>query len=113
MLNTKGMKKGVFKLFFSEIILPSFCFGKNSSARQRKANYDKYTNIIKEQLDIGNLFTKVMLIDKINYVLTGEENMHLLNNCINPIYLKNKSFKNSEISIARQHIINSFKSNNE
>jgi hypothetical protein len=87
-------------------VLPMCCFKKNSKAEKQLALYHKFKKIIDGQMDLVQILNKIHLIDKINYVLSGDKNKNLLENSINPsLYEESSIPKQSNVYDAREKIL--------
>jgi hypothetical protein len=81
---TKNFKKTTFGLYCTELMLPMCCFNKSSPSFKRLSTHHKYREIINSQLDILTMLNKFHAVDKISYVLAGEKNKYVIDNCSNP-----------------------------
>lgn len=97
-----------FHINFYGYVLPAFCFKKNSQTKRQLELHSKLTDIINEHLDILNISKKIHTIDKLNYVLCGDQYINTLETTNNP-YLYEKEIPNScDIYHVREKIIKAF-----
>jgi hypothetical protein len=78
------------KLFLCELFFPLVC------RNRRIDKINTMTNYIKEQLDARQIIKKINYIDKITYLLMGN-NYHLLESCKNPCLKKYKEKEDADI----------------
>ncbi len=96
-LNSDNFKKHALKLSKSGVLFPICCLGRDSLVRKQLTEYFKFKQIIDNQMDVLNIIEKINIIDKINFLLLGEKNKYLLQNCFNPLILKNEICQNLKI----------------
>jgi hypothetical protein len=101
-----------FKIDFAGYLFPQFCFKKNSRIDRQLQLHSKFSKIINEQLDILTVTKKFHIIDKINYVISGDKYKTLLDTTINPYLYQGDIPPSSDIFEAREDIIKSFKITN-
>ncbi len=108
----KQVKSAVEKLDFSCLayILPQCCFSKNSRTRRHLELHSKFRKVIDLQMDVMTILTKLHLIDKVNYILCGNEKKNLLQTSMNPYLYKGDDLPaGCDIYNARSQIIKGFK----
>lgn len=67
-----------------QIICPNWCFNSNSTSGKKLAMTGRFKKFMTDQLDIVKFFHNMNNFDKICIMLTGKENMKILDKCINP-----------------------------
>jgi hypothetical protein len=80
--NTKKSKVSELKLI--QIITPLWCFNKKFCSTKDLRAHHKYKKFIIKLLDVRNILKRMNILDKISLILTGSENKHILESCINP-----------------------------
>jgi hypothetical protein len=96
-INSEKFKKQILKINNIGLLFPISCFGKSSNIRKQLYTFNRFKNFINDQMDILNIIAKMNIIDKINFLLTGENNMYVLQNCFNPLINKKEIPINGEI----------------
>jgi hypothetical protein len=91
-------------------IFPNFCFSKNSKHGKQLELHLKFKKAIDSQMDVITLLGKLHLVDKLNFVISGDRNKDLLTYANNP-YLFNgeENTKTSEIYSTRKEILSTLK----
>jgi hypothetical protein len=111
MNKTKNFRKMIFKIDVAGLIFPMCCLGSNSTTRKQVDTYSKFKRIIDTQLDILTLINKINIVDKVNFFISGKNNMHLIENCVNPYtkYEKDLIPEQSEVNECESQILARFK----
>lgn len=98
-----------FEINICGYILPACCFKKGSQSSKQIELHKKFSEIINGHLDIINISKKLHTVDKINYVLCGDQFRNLLETTINPYLYQGTIPKSSDICEAREKIVTSLK----
>jgi len=104
----KKNKNVVFKNFqinFCGYLFPGCCFKKGSQTAKQLELHRRFTDIISGHMDILNISKKLHTVDKINYVLCGDQYKKLLETTINPYLYDGALPSSSDIYEAREDII--------
>jgi hypothetical protein len=107
----RNSKKEKFTMTCSEYVLPVCCFPKHSRGYRKLIFHYKQRELVAQQLDILNIIPKLYNVDKLNYLLGGEDYMHAIPLVTNPIlYKEGKVPENSNIAELRKILLNSISS---
>lgn len=98
-----------FKINFVGYLFPAICFKKNSKTFKQLELHSKLTEIINENLDILNISKKIHTIDKLNYIICGDEFRSLLEKTSNPYLYQGDLERSEDISQARIKIVGALK----
>lgn len=104
----KNNKDRVFKNFQINLcgyLLPFCCFKKNSQTAKQLELHAKFKEIINGHMDILNISKKLHIVDKLNYVISGDKYRNLLERTINPYLYDGNIPSSSDIYQAREDII--------
>lgn len=94
-----------FKINFFGYIFPGCCFKKGSQTSKQLELHSKFSDIIKGHMDILNISKKLHTVDKLNYILCGDQYKKLLETTINPYLYEGVIPHSSDIYEAREKII--------
>jgi hypothetical protein len=94
-LSSQGNKELDLKLASPQLnifekILPVCCFNQRFCSTKGKMDHQNYLNFLLRLLDIKNITKRINSLDKLSLILTGSENKHILENCINPTFYEDK-----------------------
>lgn len=94
-LSSQGNKEVDLKLASPQLnifekILPVCCFNQKFCSTKGKLDHQNYLNFLLRLLDIKNITKRMNSLDKLSLILTGSENKHILENCINPTFYEDK-----------------------
>jgi hypothetical protein len=98
-----------FKINFCGYLFPGCCFKKGSQTSKQLELHSKFSDIINQHMDILNISKKLHTVDKINYVLCGDQYKNVLETTINPYLYDGAIPKSSDIYEAREDIITALK----
>jgi hypothetical protein len=82
--------KDNFKLGYDELIFPSWCLSKDSKAKKNLNIHNRLSNLIKNQFDMSSIFSRLCNIDKLEYIICGED-LFLFRTMFNPNFYNDKS----------------------
>lgn len=98
-----------FKINCCGYFFPTCCFRKKSQTFKQLSLHSKFSEMINEHMDILHISKKFHTLDKINYILCGEEHKNILEKTVNP-YLYNEPITDTtDIYVARENILESLK----
>jgi hypothetical protein len=75
------------KFGYDELIFPAWCLSKKSKARKNLNFHNKLCELINNKFDMSNLFNKLCNVDKLEYIMCGEE-INFINTMFNPTFYK-------------------------
>jgi len=100
-----GILKEILKIGYYELIFPSWCLPNNSKAKKNIKLHKKVSDLIKLKFDISNMFSKFCNIDKLEYIICGEDMMSF-RKLFNPTFYKDQCIPNdSDIFLFREKIL--------
>lgn len=110
--NTKEVKNSVEKIYMNqnlnlrnvELYIPTWCLCKNKSKKNSEF-YNNLCELVKNKFEMSHLFNKLCNLDKLEYIICGEE-INLLNLMFNPAFHKDGNIPiESEENLIRQTIL--------
>jgi hypothetical protein len=106
-IKSENKKSQFCQLKLIEIIIPFWCIKKKICKNKNLAAHYSYKNFIIKLLDVRNIVKKINNLDKICTIITGNENKHILENCINPYFFEGRKLQIiSEFNEVKTEILN-------
>jgi hypothetical protein len=102
-INPKSDKKKLINFSFAQLVLPAFCFSSSSESKKGLNNFNKLKNKIRAQIDISHIIRQSNTVDKISFILCGE-NRNLIEKCVNPAHYDEKNLP-QEFNLIQNKII--------
>jgi hypothetical protein len=107
--SVKKLQARKFKINFVGYLFPRICFKKSSKTLKQIELHSKLAEIVNDHLDIVNISNKIHTIDKLNYIICGEEFKSLLEKSANPDLYKGDLERSDDLCKARIKIVKALK----
>lgn len=109
--NVSGNLENNFKLGYLELVFPSICFSRNSGAKKQLILHEKLSILIKNKFEMSNMFKRFCNIDKLEYIICGEDIISF-RKLFNPTFYNDQAIpKDSEVSLFREKILQQLSKN--